>query len=284
MTVSYDNASGSKESAPSPLTWSHTIGSGSNRLLVVGVTNNNSAGTVSVTYNSVSMTEWSHYHAGNDTSHPFLTFFYMKEANLPSSGAYNVVVTYGGGTTVVTAGAISFAGADQTTPLQNEVKGSQGGGSALTVTITSSSGNMAVLFAGSGSAAGTLGGTGSPTERVRQDFDGSAYMNNIVGVTAPGAASVQITYTDISDWYTWIGADVKANVVILDQEGFRFRNDDGDEDAATWKEAQDTNLTAAKSVNTRLRVILDATGDPATTQYQLEYRRSGQLWRKVEAE
>jgi hypothetical protein len=76
----------------------------------------------------------------------------------------------------------------------------------------------------------------------------------------------------------------QVEAATLDQEGFRFRNDDGDEAGATWKEAQDTNLTAAKSVNTRLRVILDATGDPATAQYQLEYRRSGQLWRKVEAE
>ena len=87
------------------------------------------------------------------------------------------------------------------------------------------------------------------------------------------------------DWAACIACFKNAPAAApLDQEGFRFRNDDGDEDAATWKEAQDTNLTAAKSVNTRLRVILDATGNPATTQYQLEYRRSGQLWRKVEAE
>jgi hypothetical protein len=81
-----------------------------------------------------------------------------------------------------------------------------------------------------------------------------------------------------------IRCGVTAAGGTLNQEGFRFRNDDGDEDAASWKEAQDTNLTAPKSVNTRLRTILDATGDPATAQYQLEYRRSGQLWRKVEAE
>jgi hypothetical protein len=76
----------------------------------------------------------------------------------------------------------------------------------------------------------------------------------------------------------------QVEAATLDQEGFRLRNDDGDEDAASWKEAQDANITAPKNANIRLRMIVDATGDPATAQYQLEYRRSGQLWRKVEAE
>ena len=215
MSVTYDNASGSKEGAgSSPLTWSHTIGSGSgsNRLLVVGVTNNSNTGTVSVTYDSASMTEWSHYHAVNSDSNPFLTFFYMKEANLPSSGAHDIVVTYGGGTSVVTAGAISFAGVDQTTPLQNKNEGTNQAG--LSATITSSTDNMAVLFSGCGAPLGTLGGGGSPTERVKQEYDTANYMNNIAGVTAAGAASVAITYTDVSDTYTWIGADVKAGLSL----------------------------------------------------------------------
>jgi len=281
MTVSYDNAAGNKESAGgSPLTWNHSIGSGSNRLLVVGVTNELYNAVMSVKYNTVSMTEWSHYHVYNDTSNPFLTFFYMKEADLPAAGTYEVEVTYTV-TTTVTGGSISFSGVDQTTPLQNKVEGSTLN-VALDVTITCASGNMAVLLAGCGSAFGTLGGG---TNRYLQNNDSSSFMNNGAGVTEPGDGSVNITYTNVGDWYTWIGADIlAASGTIIDQEGFRFRNDDGDEDAATWKEAQDTNLTAAKSVNTRLRVILDATGDPATTQYQLEYRRSGQLWRKVEAE
>ena len=283
MSVSYDNASGSKEGADSsPLTWSHTIGSGSNRLLVVGVTNNSNTGTVSVTYDSASMTEWSHYHAVNSDSNPFLTFFYMKEANLPSSGAHDIVVTYGGGTSVVTAGAISFAGVDQTTPLQNKNEGTNGAG--LSATITSSTDNMAVLFSGCGTFPGTLGGGGSPTERVRQEYDGSNYMNNIVGVTAAGAASVAITYTDVSDTYTWIGADVVSASVAttLDQEGFRFRNDDGDETSATWLASQDANVTAPLDTNTRIRFVLDGVGDPDATQFQLEAKLStDSVWWKV---
>ncbi len=61
----------------------------------------------------------------------------------------------------------------------------------------------------------------------------------------------------------------------LEQEGFRFRNDDGSEAAATWRQAQDVNDTIAKDTNIRLRVLVNATGDPASNQYQLEYRKVG---------
>ncbi len=68
----------------------------------------------------------------------------------------------------------------------------------------------------------------------------------------------------------------------LEQEGFRFRADDGDEDAATWLAAQDISITRATLTNTRLRVIVNATGDPGSNQYQLEYRKVGDTdWKKV---
>lgn len=62
--------------------------------------------------------------------------------------------------------------------------------------------------------------------------------------------------------------------VVLEQEGFRFRDDDGDEDAATWLENQDTNLTREAGVNTRIRMLINATNDPPSQQYQLEYKKS----------
>jgi hypothetical protein len=58
------------------------------------------------------------------------------------------------------------------------------------------------------------------------------------------------------------------------QEGFRWRNDDGSETTATWAAAQDTNASLALATNTRLRVVLDATGDPAPTAYTLYYKKS----------
>jgi hypothetical protein len=69
----------------------------------------------------------------------------------------------------------------------------------------------------------------------------------------------------------------------LEQEGFRFRDDDGSEAAATWRQTQDANDSVARSVNERLRVLINATGDPASQNYQLEVRKAGSLdWRKVQ--
>lgn len=65
------------------------------------------------------------------------------------------------------------------------------------------------------------------------------------------------------------------NEAALDQEGFRFFDDDADEDESTGLAAQDGNITRAKALNTRPRILLDATGNPATTQYELRYKETG---------
>jgi hypothetical protein len=69
-----------------------------------------------------------------------------------------------------------------------------------------------------------------------------------------------------------IGADEYVSSAAIDQEGFRFRNDDGSESAATWKANQDTNITLAANTAFRLRELLNAIGDPASINAQLEVR------------
>lgn len=65
-------------------------------------------------------------------------------------------------------------------------------------------------------------------------------------------------------------------VPTLEQEGFRWRNDDGTEATATWAAVQDTGLTVPSGQTKRLRVLVNTTGDSASTQYQLEYRKVGE--------
>jgi len=69
-----------------------------------------------------------------------------------------------------------------------------------------------------------------------------------------------------------------------EQEGFRFRNDDGSESAATWKADQDTDISLGKEVACRLRTLVDMTGDPPTQQATLQYRKVGDPateWRTI---
>lgn len=58
----------------------------------------------------------------------------------------------------------------------------------------------------------------------------------------------------------------------LDQHSFRFFNDDGDEDASTVKGDLNANVTIAANSTVRIRTLINATGDAASAQYQLEYR------------
>lgn len=72
-------------------------------------------------------------------------------------------------------------------------------------------------------------------------------------------------------------------VATLDQEGFRWRNDDGSESSATWKAAQDTDVTLASNASARLRVLVNTTLDADAKTFELQYRKVGATgWNKVE--
>ena len=62
---------------------------------------------------------------------------------------------------------------------------------------------------------------------------------------------------------------------VYEQEGFRWRNDDGDEDAATWAASQDTDITAAAGQVRRLRILTNVTNNPPAKALKLQYRRVG---------
>ena len=95
-----------------------------------------------------------------------------------------------------------------------------------------------------------------------------------------GSGIGQIDVVQIKIYYT-------PPAVTVEQEGFRWRNDDGTEITATWIEAQDTDAEIAKETNTRIRFLIDAEGNPAGSTFELQYKRSADgaaEWRKVQVE
>lgn len=83
------------------------------------------------------------------------------------------------------------------------------------------------------------------------------------------------TFTTLQNEQWVIGlVAIRPISVILDQEGFRFRNDDGSESAATWRQNQDVNDSIAKNSNIRLRLLINATDDPSSEQFLLEYKEN----------
>lgn len=117
-----------------------------------------------------------------------------------------------------------------------------------------------------------------------------------------------IDLSDLDYWYgnapPIIGADAGASIsasmsaslsssesasasatttITLEQEGFRFRRDDGDEATATWLEDQDANATILRNTNYRIRFVVNSlSGDAPSTQFKLQYKKtSDEVWLDV---
>lgn len=114
--VVFGNASSSLLGA-SPATFSHTVPAGSNGFLFVSVVNGSSTDVVTgVTYNTVAMTRsFSVIVSDAGALQPVLLTGWTLVA--PSTGANTVSVTYTGAGTLASAGALSFTGVHQTTPV-----------------------------------------------------------------------------------------------------------------------------------------------------------------------
>lgn len=88
----------------------------------------------------------------------------------------------------------------------------------------------------------------------------------------------RVTAVDgLDDVYTsqlWMMVEYDNPSSDYEQEGFRWRDDDGDEDGATWLQAQDTDITREIETNTRLRLLLNTTGDPSPVAFMLQFKKS----------
>lgn len=221
MAVNFDAATPmSAWSATDPFTWSHTVGSGSNRLLLVFLCSQHysDAGPTmfnTVTFGGVSMTEYAC--TPQDTGRGVSTDIYYLKA--PASGSGTISVGNSWNAYGAWGCAISFDGVDQTTPLGTPVTGApyDTAGANETVTISSIASAVGDIvvggFASLSNNPGSYGsGAGQTNRGLKTDF---AINNNFVGMvdTIAGAASVTMTFTTDanSGWYRASnGVSVKA--------------------------------------------------------------------------
>lgn len=132
----------------------------------------------------------------------------------------------------------------------------------------------------------TLGTAAIPTQRftytaVSIDLTDSSFQNLTTTTTfriylyAPSTTN-NIDMDDIT-----LNGSVSTGGTV-EQEGFRWRADDGSETTATWLAGQDVNVIRPVTTPTRLRVILNSTLDRGSENYRLEYRKVGdQTWEVV---
>jgi hypothetical protein len=183
--ISYDNASsGTSSTAGTSLSWLHTVGSGSNRVLIVGVCglDNSTSDLVisSVKYNGVNMTFVSGSSVTLTTSTSRKTeLYYMLNSSLPAAGTYVVTVTYSGDVTNRTAGAVSLFGVAQQ-PREAVATKAQSDSISISTDITTlTNGAWTVDIVGSGSAGSFTATSSDMTER----WDKSAGSSSAAGST-----------------------------------------------------------------------------------------------------
>jgi hypothetical protein len=101
--------------------------------------------------------------------------------------------------------------------------------------------------------------------------------------TNPGAFGVDVS----AAWRAQTIMIHPSFPAVLDQKAFRFRNDDGSEAAATWKDAQNTDISLAETDPFRLRFeIQETAGGVADTvqsrQFKLQRSLNGGSWFDVD--
>jgi hypothetical protein len=197
--------------------WTHTV-SGNNRLLIVGVSINQSAASESVstvTYNGTALTRIGAV-VRNDNVQAELWYLLA-----PIAGTHNVIVTLDAAAEFV-AGAISFTGVDQTTPLGTFVGNSARNSKNPSVTVNSETGGLVVDILGYATSSVTVTtiGAGQTQQWAQVTTNGTPTLNAAgYSSTKDGASSVTMSWT-LSSKLTWVIGAVPI-IPALDTFGYR---------------------------------------------------------------
>jgi hypothetical protein len=193
-----------------------------------------------------------------------------------SNGSSAVTATVGGaGNSDRAIAAYAFRGSDGLGAV-NTITGS----AAKTVSLTRQYNNSAVVsIIGDWNAVNDTVVTATPADgTVRQTgfVSGAAtyFLTDWGDQGAAGTASYGIANHTGTVKTSGIALEIRGDSGNVEQEGYRWRADDGNESGASWLASQDSDITRPAETVTRLRTLLNATGDPASNQYQLEYKKS----------
>jgi len=134
MAISLDAIA--NRSAASDTTWNHTVGSGSNKILLVLCGMHSSDDVTAVTFNGVSLT----LYGEAELNFRRAQMWYLID---PPEGEYAVAITKTGTHDYASTGSISIFGVDQTNPFRANNTAS-GAGYSPTIDVTSESGDLVV--------------------------------------------------------------------------------------------------------------------------------------------
>ncbi len=185
-SIAFDNASSATTSNSNSLTFSHAIGSDSNRILLVGVSiEHNATGpaVTSITYDGQALAKIDAQEVGSGYIGR-AELWYLLEADLPSTGSYSVVVTTSATCEDLSAGAISLAYVAQQAA-EATAKGSNEGPDTITTNITTLTDGAWIVDVIENGEPNVF----SPNAGQIERFDQTATSSDCAGSTKPVATA-----------------------------------------------------------------------------------------------
>ncbi|HKB08602.1 MAG TPA: DUF11 domain-containing protein, partial [Candidatus Polarisedimenticolia bacterium] len=187
QAITFDSASNTVGLNVNSLTWAHTVGSGNDRILVVGVSIRGNATATGVTYGGQALTFAGGVSNGGSNRAEIWTLL------APPTGTANVVVSLSAPVHVV-GGASSFSNVDQTTPY-GAFTSTTGNTSPISLAVTSAVGEVVIDTVVTNGDVASLAAGASQTERWNNFTGGNASNARGAGSTQAGAASVTMSWT-----------------------------------------------------------------------------------------
>ena len=210
-TLLWDSTTSTDGSGTS-FTFSHTTGTGTNRLLLVGVSMQQGGQSVSgVTYGGISLTQVSFRSNGTGGTSTRMEIWQLVN---PPVGVTNVVVTLSA-TSQAAIGAATFSGVDQTTPFGTFVSAT-GNSATPSVIATSAAGEL--VFDTMSSRNGATATQGAGQTLLWQDTAQANVTGG--GSTEPGAASVTMSWTAGNNVWAIGAVPIKPASAMIKQAVF----------------------------------------------------------------
>jgi pectate lyase len=177
------------------LSWSHTIGGGVDRILVVGVAAEDAttadANITSVTFGGTPLVAVPNSkRSGGGTGIIQTQFFYLLNASAGAAGTRTIVVTMQGAVDGISAGGVSLAGVSQTAPQSVATNVDTSGADSISTSITSAAANSWVVdVVGSGNSGSFTAGSGQ-TERWDIAASGMTGAMSTKALTTSGSTTM----------------------------------------------------------------------------------------------
>ena len=209
--IAQDGSATNASSTSSTISWSHTIGTGADRLLVVGVSYDarNSNTVSSVKLGTVNLTKLRS--EGTGASNARTDLWYLKA---PASGTQTITVTIGGSSTSQRnmAGAVSYTGVDQTTPFSANNGATQYSSSEPSVNLNATSGDLVVDIVCTYKPTTTFGVGPGQTQYWKNTTMGSNGVNGGMSYEM-AASSVTMSWTGKATKNTGASASISAAAI-----------------------------------------------------------------------